>query len=59
MDIKIENNLLVSGKGRGTDDGVFVISQNVDKRNDAAFGFVHLEKAFGTVPREQAFVVMR
>ena len=50
-------------KGSGTDDGLFVIRQIVEKRRgfrkDVAFGFVELEKAFHTVPRELAFAVMR
>ena len=50
-------------KGGGTDDGLFAIRQIIEKsrefRKDVAFGFVDLEKAFDTVPREPTFAVMR
>ena len=49
-------------KGRGTDGGLFAIRQNIEKRRDfrknIAFGFVDLEKAIDTVPRDLAFAVM-
>ena len=58
-----EENKLGFRKGRGTDDGLFTIRQIIEKRRefrkDVAFGFVDLEKAFDTVPRELAFAVMR
>ena len=42
---------------------MFTIRQIIEKRRefrkDVAFGFVDLEKAFDTVPRELAFAVMR
>ena len=44
-------------KGRGTYDGLFAIRPITEKRSefrkDVAFGFVDLEKAFDTVPRDQ------
>ena len=47
-------------KGRGTADGMFVLIQMVEKRLEVqgsmALGFVDLEKAFDTVPKE---MVMR
>ena len=59
---KIGENQLGFGKGGGTDDGLFTIRQIIEKRRelskDVAFGFVDLEKAFDTVPRELAIAVM-
>ena len=53
---KIGENQVGFMKGRGTDDGLFTIRQIIEKRRefrkDVAFGFVDLEKAFDTVPRE-------
>ena len=44
-------------KGRGTADGMYVLRQMVEKRLEVqgsmALGFVDLEKAFDTVPRER------
>ena len=61
VESKIAENQL--GFRKGTDDGLFTIRQITEKRRefrkDVAFGFVDLEKAFDTVPRELAFPVMR
>ena len=63
VESKIGENQLGFRKGRGMDDGLFTIRQIIEKRRefrkDVAFGFVDLEKAFDTVPRELAFAVMR
>ena len=63
MHSKIGENQLGFRKVRGTDDGLFTIRQIIEKRRefrkDVAFGFVDLEKAVDTVPRELAFAVMR
>ena len=63
VESKIGENQLGFRKGRGMDDGLFTITQIIEKRRefrkDVAFGFVDLEKAFDTVPREIAFAVMR
>ena len=50
-------------KGRGTADGMYVLRQMVEKRLEVqlgqymALGFVDLEKAFDTVPREMAMAM--
>ena len=63
VESKIRENQLGFRKGRGMDDGLFTIRQIIEKRRafrkDVEFGFVDLEKAFDTVPRELAFAVMR
>ena len=63
VESKIGENQLRFRKGRGTDDGLFTIRQLIENmrefRKDVAFGFIDLEKAFDTVPRELAFAVMR
>ena len=50
-------------KGRGTANGVYVLRQMVEKRLDVqgsmALGFVDLEKAFDTVPREMVMATLR
>ena len=50
-------------KGRGTADGVYVLRQMVEKRLEVqgsmALGFVDLEKAFDTVPREMVMATLR
>ena len=50
-------------KGRGTADGMYVQIQMVKKRlevqGSVALGFVHLEKAFDTVPREMMMATLR
>ena len=50
-------------KGRGTADGMYVLRQMVEKRlevqGSVALGFVDLEKAFDTVPREMAMATLR
>ena len=50
-------------KGRGTTDGMFALRQMVEKRLEMqgrmAVGFVNLEKAFDTVPREIVMATMR
>ena len=52
-----------SRKGRGTVDGMYVLRQLVDKRQgvqgSTALGFVDLEKAFDTVPREMVMATLR
>ena len=51
------------GKGRGTADGMYLLRELVDKRLDVqgsmALGFVDLEKAFDTVPREMVMATLR
>ena len=46
-------------KGRGTADGMYVLRPMVEKRleiqGSMALGFVDLEKAFDTVPREMVW----
>ena len=63
MESKIGENQLGFRKGRGTDNRLFTIRQIIEKRRefrkDVPFGFVDLEKALDTVPRELAFAVMR
>ena len=63
VESKIGENQLGFRKGRGTDDGLFTNRKIIEKRRefrkDVAFGFVDLEKAFDTVPRELVFAVMR
>ena len=63
VESKIGENQLGFRKGRGTDDVLFTIRHIIQKRKefrmDVAFGFVDLEKAFDTVPRELALAVMR
>ena len=50
-------------KGRGTADGMYVLRQMVKKRleiqGSMVPGFVDLEKAFDTVPREKAMATLR
>ena len=50
-------------KGRGTSDGMYVLRQMVEKRLEVqgsmALGFVDLEKAFVTVPREMVMTTLR
>ena len=50
-------------KGRGTADLMYVLRQMVQKRLDVqgsmALGFVDLEKAFDTVPREMVMATLR
>ena len=50
-------------KGRGTADGMYVLRQMVEKRLDVqgsmALGFVDLEKASDTVPREMVMATLR
>ena len=50
-------------KGRGTADGMYVLRQMVKKRleiqGSMAPGFVDLEKAFDTVPREMVMATLR
>ena len=49
-------------KGRGTADGMYVLRQMVEKRLEVqgsmALGFVDLEKAFDTVPREMVMATL-
>ena len=48
---------------RGTADGMYVLRQMVDERLEVqgsmALGFVDLEKAFDTVPREMVMATLR
>ena len=50
-------------KGRGTAGGMYVLRQMVEKRLEVqgsmALGFVDLEKAFDTVPREMVMATLR
>ena len=50
-------------KGRGTADGMYVLRQMVEKRLEVqgsmALGFVDVEKAFDTVPREMVIATLR
>ena len=50
-------------KGRGTADGMYVLTQMVEKilevQGSMALGFVDLEKAFDTVPREMVMATLR
>ena len=50
-------------KGRGTADGMYVLRQMVEKRlevqDSMALGFVNMEKAFDTVPREIVMARLR
>ena len=50
-------------KGRGTSDCMYVLRQMVEKRlevqGNMALGFVDLEKAFDTVPREMVMATLR
>ena len=50
------------GKGRGTADGMYVLRQMVKKileiQGSMAPGFVDLEKAFDTVPREKVMATL-
>ena len=63
VESKIEQNQLGFRKGRGTDGRLFANRQIIEKRRefrkDVTFGFVDLEKAFDTVPRELEFAIMR
>ena len=49
-------------KERGTSDGMYVLRQMVEKRLEVqgsmALGFVDLEKAFDTVPREMVMATL-
>ena len=51
------------GKGRGTADGMYVLREMVEKRLEVqgsmALGFVDLERAFDTVPREMVMATLR
>ena len=55
----MKNNM----EGRGTTDGMFALRQMVEKRLEMqggmAVGFVDLEKAFDTVPREMVMATVR
>ena len=50
-------------KGRGTTEGMYVLRQMLEKRLEVqgsmALGFIELEKAFDTVPREMVMVTIR
>ena len=50
-------------KGRGTADGMYVLRQMIEKRLEVqgsmALGFVDLEKAFDTLPREMVMATLR
>ena len=50
-------------KGRGTADGMYILRQMVEKRLDVhgsmALGFVDLERAYDTVPREMVMATLR
>ena len=50
-------------KGRGTTDGMFALRQMVEKRMEMqrriAVGFVDLEKAYDTVPRDMVMATAR
>ena len=50
-------------KGRGTADGMYALRQMVEKRLEVqgsmALGFVDLEKAFDTVPREMVMATLQ
>ena len=50
-------------KGRGTTDGMYVLRQMVEKRLEVqgsmSLGFVDLEKAFDTIPREMVMATLR
>ena len=48
-------------KGRGTSNGMYVLIQMVEKRLEGsmALGFVDLEKAFHTIPREMVMAALR
>ena len=50
-------------KGRRTADGMYVLRQMVEKRlavqGSMSLGFVDLEKAFDTVPREMVMATLR
>ena len=50
-------------KGRGTADGMYYMRQIVEKRLEVqgsmAVGFVDLEKAFDTVPREMVMATLQ
>ena len=50
-------------KGRGTADGIYVLRQIVEKRlevqGSTALGFIDLEKALDTVPREMVLATLR
>ena len=52
-----------SRKGRGTADGMYVLRQMVEKRLEVqgsmVQGFVDLENAFDTVPREMVMATLR
>ena len=51
------------GKWRGTTDGIYVLRQMAEKRLEVlgsmALGFVDMEKAFDTVPREMVMATLR
>ena len=48
------------GRGKGTGDGMFTLGQLVEKKlegqENMALGFVDLEKAYNTVPRDMVEV---
>ena len=50
-------------KGRGTTDGMFALRQMVEKRLEMqgrmAVGFVDMEKAYDTVPKEMVMATVR
>ena len=50
-------------KGRGTTDGLFTLRQFVEKKlekqGSMCIGFVDLETAFDTVPREMVMATLR
>ena len=57
----MKNN--TDSEGRGTSDGMFALRQMVEKRLEMqgkmAVGFVDLEKAYDTVPREMVMATVR
>ena len=57
----MKNNM--DSEGRGTTDGMFALRQMVEKRLEMqgrmAVGFVDLEKAYDTVPREMVMATVR
>ena len=50
-------------RGRGTADGMLILRQLVEKKLEGeeymALGFIHLEKAYDTVPRDMAMATLR
>ena len=57
------SNVNDSERGRGTTDGLFTLRQFVEKKlekqGSMCIGFVDLEKAFDTVPREMVMTTLR